>query len=139
MHLTPRTRGTVEARANGQHSAPRLLCRLVQVTITGRFKWAGYIRLALVSDPCRRQLTNAPVISGLKTAIPPAGTPSSYAATMFSGMGAKSATRRKSRNDVPVEALSVFGAPRLLTTSSMLMVRKSMLQRTKFVVFGTVE
>ena len=85
------------------------------------------------------QLADAAVNSGLKTATPPSGTPSSYAATMSSGIGAKSATRRKSRRDVPVEALSVLGAPRLLTTSSMLIVRKSMLQRTVFVVFGTVE
>src|SRR5205085_1965782 len=54
------------------------------------------------------QLVDAPVVSGLKTATPPAGTPSSYATTISSGIGAKSATRRKSRNDVPVEALSLF-------------------------------
>src|SRR5207302_393584 len=96
-------------------------------------------RLARLFRGCRDQLADAPDTSGLKMATPPAKTPSSCAETMSSGMGAKSATRRKSRNDVPVGALSVFGAPRLLTTSSMLTVRKSMLQRTKFVVFGTVE
>src|SRR6516165_10253866 len=91
------------------------------------------------SHLCRRQLAGAPVISGLNTAMPPSGTPSSYAVMISSGMAAKSATRRKSRNDVPVDALSVLGAPRLFATSSMLTVRKSMLQRTIFVVFGTVE
>src|SRR6516164_7621335 len=85
------------------------------------------------------QLTAAAVISGLKTVTPPSGTPSSYAVVISSEIGAKSPTRRKSRNDVPVEALSVLGAPRLLITSSMLTVRKSMLQRTIFVVFDTVE
>jgi hypothetical protein len=75
-----------------------------------------------------RQFSGAPVISGLNTATPLSATPSSYAATISSGIGEKSATRRKSRNDVPVDALSVLGAPRLLLTSSMLTVRKSILQ-----------
>src|SRR5262249_29649138 len=88
---------------------------------------------------CTHHLVDAAVTSGLKTATPPSGTLSSYVATTSAGIGAKSATRRKSRSDVPVEALSVLGAPRLSTTSSMLTVRKSMLQRTILVVFGTVE
>ena len=117
-------------RQNADHDRQRLC---------GASSGEGCLCRLACSLPCRRQLADAPVISGLKMATPPTGTPSSYAATMSSGMGAKSATRRKSRNDVPVEALSVLGAPRLLTTSSMLMVRKSMLQRTVFVVFGTVE
>jgi hypothetical protein len=49
-------------------------------------------------------------------------------------MGARSASRKKSRKDVPVQVLSVFGAPRLFPMSSKLTVRKSMLQRIVFVL-----
>src|SRR5205814_9626043 len=65
--------------------------------------------------------------------------PGSYAATSWDGRRARSAPFKKSPIEVPVHVESTFGAPRNASTSSMLTVRKSILNRVRPVWFGTVE
>jgi uncharacterized protein YcgL (UPF0745 family) len=54
-------------------------------------------------------------------------------------MREKSVPRRKSLSVVPVQAESMFGAPRLAMTSSRCTVLKSMLNRVRPEVLGTIE
>src|SRR5271170_1316104 len=83
-------------------------------------------------------LTSAP--SGRNTNVAsPECCPLSRAEATSSETRSRSRQRMKSRSEVPVQRESMFLAPRLFFTSSILTVRKSMLYRASPAVFGTVE